>query len=75
MSILDGSYWENLEKEREKYRESLLDRIPQDKLNNKMPCNSCSISDICNYAFNIKCSHYNEDLFEIEIRCKRYISK
>ena len=48
--------------------------LEQDKLNNKMPCNSCNINDICSHAFSIKCS-YNTSLFEIEIKCKRYIQK
>ena len=73
MSILDGMYWENQIKEREKYRESLLDKTHQDKLHNKMPCNNCNINDICRYAFSIKCSSYNAELFDIKISCKRYV--
>lgn len=68
MSILDGMYWENQIR-------STKNELEQDKLNNKMPCNSCNINDICSHAFSIKCSHYNTSLFEIEIKCKRYIQK
>ena len=68
MSILDGMYWENQIR-------STNNELEQDKLNNKMPCNSCNINDICSHAFSIKCSHYNTSLFEIEIKCKRYIQK
>lgn len=73
MSILDGMYWEN--QIRGINKTATKNELEQDKFNNKMPCNSCNINDICSHAFSIKCSHYNTSLFEIEIKCKRYIQK
>ena len=73
MSILDGMYWENQMRAINKI--NTKNELQQDRLNDRMPCKSCNINDICSHAFSIKCSHYNTNLFEIEIKCKRYISK
>ena len=76
MSILDGMYWENQRMAiNEKRRKNEVQQHEQSKFNNKMPCNNCNIKDICIHAFSIGCNFYNAELFDITIKCKRYISK
>ena len=68
---IGGMYWEN--QMRATNKKETENELQQDKLHNKMPCNNCNINDICRYAFSIKCSSYNAELFDIKISCKRYV--
>lgn len=74
MSILDGIYWENEYKEHARLNAEIrMNAKLQDEFNGKMPCNDCSIKDMCKYAFTIEFKNYNKELFDVEITCKNKI--